>query len=69
MYVCICNAVTGSDIYAAVDRGVRNMRQLQSATGCSTECGKCTEVARQELAGALVEKKKFLYIVPAPAAA
>ena len=55
MYVCICNAVTDSDIRKAVDSGVHNMKQLGQATGCGTTCGCCREIAveilQQTLAG------------------
>lgn len=55
MYVCICNAVTDSDIRNAVGSGVRSMRQLLQETGCSSTCGCCRELAseilQQSLAG------------------
>jgi bacterioferritin-associated ferredoxin len=69
MYVCICQSVTDSDIRAAVDSGVRNLRQLKAETGCGTGCGTCAQVVRRELADALVEKKTFLRIIPAHIAA
>ncbi|MGB5488083.1 MAG: (2Fe-2S)-binding protein [Lysobacterales bacterium] len=55
MYVCICNAVTDSDIRKAVDSGVHNMKQLSQATGCGNTCGCCREIAveilQQTMAG------------------
>jgi bacterioferritin-associated ferredoxin len=69
MYVCVCNSVTNTDIRNAVDDGVRNLRQLRVATGCSTGCGKCLDMARQELNQALAQKRSFLQIVPSSAVA
>ena len=55
MYVCVCNAVTDSDIRNAVDDGVCTMRQLRQMTGCASACGCCKELAveilQQSLAG------------------
>lgn len=69
MYVCVCNAVTDSDIRAAVDGGARNLRQLQAETGCGTGCGRCTDAARQELDDVLAEQASFLRIDSLPALA
>jgi bacterioferritin-associated ferredoxin len=69
MYICVCNSVTDGDIRDAVDAGVRSLRQLIAETGCSTGCGKCTDLARQELADALVEKRQFLHVIATPASA
>ena len=58
MYVCVCNAVTDSDIRNAVDNGVRNMRQLSQATACSTTCGCCKEMAVGVLQEALKDNRQ-----------
>ena len=58
MYVCICNAVTDSDIRTAVDSGVRTMGQLRQTTGCGTTCGCCKELTVEVLHQALTEKRK-----------
>jgi len=57
MYVCVCNAVTDSDIRKAVEGGVRNLRQLKQTTQCGTRCGSCTEMSTQVLQQALSEKR------------
>jgi len=49
MYVCICNAVTDSQIREAADAGVTNLWQLQSELGVATNCGSCKEVATEIL--------------------
>jgi bacterioferritin-associated ferredoxin len=69
MYICICNAVTDSDIRQAVDGGVRNLRQLKQQTGCSTGCGNCQQAAREALNDALRERRDFLTVVASPSAA
>jgi bacterioferritin-associated ferredoxin len=69
VYVCICNAVTDSDIRRAVDNGVRDIRQLKMETGCSTNCGSCETTAREILDETLRERGPFLTIVTAHTAA
>lgn len=59
MYVCICNAVTDSDIRNAVQDGVRNMKQLTGETGCSSTCGCCRDTANDVLQKALAESSAF----------
>ena len=49
MYVCICNAVTDSQIREAAKAGVTNVWQLQSELGVATNCGSCREVAAEIL--------------------
>jgi bacterioferritin-associated ferredoxin len=49
MYVCICNAVTESDVREAVRQGVRSLRVLASETGCGTNCGRCARTAAEVL--------------------
>ena len=49
MYVCLCKAVTDSDIVEAANGGVRTMRQLARETGCSSNCGRCAVTAAEIL--------------------
>ncbi|GAB3023020.1 (2Fe-2S)-binding protein [Oleiagrimonas citrea] len=49
MYVCICNAVTQSDIHREAEDGVRDFAELQARTDCSTCCGCCEAEARHTL--------------------
>jgi len=53
MYICICNAVTETDIQQAVDEGVNSFRDLSFKTGCGTQCGSCVKLARQVMDQAL----------------
>lgn len=49
MYICICNAVTESSIRQAVRDGARNIFDLIGRTGCSTQCGRCSDLATEIL--------------------
>jgi bacterioferritin-associated ferredoxin len=49
MYICICNAVTESSIRQAVRDGARNIFDLIGRTGCSTQCGRCSDLATEVL--------------------
>ena len=56
MYVCVCNAVTDSQIRRAIGDGVTSLWGLQSELGVAAGCGSCTlhamDVLRDELADA-----------------
>ena len=48
MYVCICHAVTDSQIRCTVEeRQIRNLRELAAETGVATRCGRCARCAHQ----------------------
>jgi bacterioferritin-associated ferredoxin len=51
MYVCVCNAVTESQVLRAVEEGVRNLRGLQARLGIALECGRCASHAHGLLKG------------------
>ena len=55
MYICICNAVTDTQIRHAVSTGARTMRDLRQQLGVCSSCGKCGKCARQILHGALAD--------------
>ena len=62
MYVCLCKAVTDADIHEAVNGGVRSMRQLAKATGCSSNCGRCAVTASEILGQATGQDSNALTI-------
>lgn len=66
MYVCLCKAVTDSDIHEAVNGGVRTMRQLARQTGCSSNCGRCAVTAAEILGQATGQGASQLEIVSQP---
>ena len=49
MYVCICNAITDSDIRNAADDGATNLWDLQSTLGVASGCGSCKRHAMEIL--------------------
>ena len=64
MYVCVCNAVTDSDIRDVVDNGVRTIRQLRQKTGCTSSCGCCKEMAVEILQQAIADTRQSLVELP-----
>ncbi|WFP51823.1 (2Fe-2S)-binding protein [Methylomonas sp. EFPC3] len=47
MYVCICKAVTDSQLDAAIARGLCSRKQLFHCFGVGGDCGKCNkDIAR-----------------------
>ncbi|MGZ8223697.1 MAG: (2Fe-2S)-binding protein, partial [Methylobacter sp.] len=41
MYVCVCKAVTDTQIKNAIDKGICTRRQLFQCFGVGGDCGKC----------------------------
>jgi len=41
MYVCVCKAVTDSQILTAIENGVCTRKQLIHCFGVGKDCGKC----------------------------
>lgn len=41
MYVCVCNAVTETDIKKAVKEGANCLHHLESKLGVNSQCGAC----------------------------
>ena len=55
MYVCICRAVTEQDIKTTVAKGMTSVGQVCQQLGCTSQCGKCTELVRIVHQSALME--------------
>ncbi|MBI2779988.1 MAG: (2Fe-2S)-binding protein [Gammaproteobacteria bacterium] len=55
MYICLCHAVTESDIHHAVAQGACTLRDLRSDLKVATQCGRCATCARTCLNQALAE--------------
>ena len=49
MYVCICNAITDTQIRQAAESGVLDLWGLQAELGVATDCGSCKETAAEIL--------------------
>jgi len=52
MYVCICNAVTDSDIIEAQNNGHTKLKDITRHLGVGNCCGRCVETAKEILTGA-----------------
>ena len=49
MYVCVCNAITDSQIREAAEAGVEDLWALQATLGVASNCGSCKETAAEIL--------------------
>ncbi|MDP2902704.1 MAG: (2Fe-2S)-binding protein [Methylovulum sp.] len=43
MYICVCKAVTNSQILTAIENGACTRRQLTQCFGLGKDCGKCNK--------------------------
>jgi len=46
MYVCVCNAVTDSEVRSCAHDGARSLADLRERLGVATDCGRCARYAR-----------------------
>ncbi|MGY4098744.1 (2Fe-2S)-binding protein [Nocardia sp. R16R-3T] len=49
MYVCICNAVSESDVHSCVAAGASSTAQVKKACGWKPGCGSCTRRLSEEV--------------------
>lgn len=49
MYICVCKAVTDTQLRAAIDKGVCTRRQLTHCFGVGKDCGKCNKEVKELL--------------------
>jgi bacterioferritin-associated ferredoxin len=52
MYICVCKAVTDSQIRTAIDQGMCTRKKLTHCFGLGKDCGKCNQEVN-----ALLEQK------------
>lgn len=57
MYVCVCSAVTESDVNQAIDNGADTVQQLKDELNVSICCGSC-ECTIEEM----LEEKSSSYL-------
>lgn len=69
MYVCVCNAITDSQIRKAAASGARTVWDLQSQLGVATNCGSCMEVAQEILSESRRQSGKFEPVLYQPSLA
>ncbi|WP_163686470.1 (2Fe-2S)-binding protein [Mycolicibacterium gadium] len=46
MYVCLCQGVTNETVSAAVVAGAKTPKQVSTACGAGSECGRCCRTIR-----------------------
>lgn len=51
MYVCVCKAVTDTQIKHAISEGVSSRRELFKCLGVGSDCGKCNPQIKELLNG------------------
>jgi bacterioferritin-associated ferredoxin len=51
MYVCVCKAVTDTQIKRAINEGMSSRRELFKCLGVGGGCGKCTPHVKELLDG------------------
>jgi bacterioferritin-associated ferredoxin len=49
MYVCLCNAITESQVQDAINEGACDLACLRSELGIASQCGRCAETASKML--------------------
>ncbi len=47
MYICVCKAVTDSQIKTAIDNGMNTRKALHQCLGVGSGCGKCNRHVRE----------------------
>ena len=47
MYICVCKAVTDSQIKTAIDNGLNTRKALHQCLGVGSSCGKCNRHVRE----------------------
>ncbi|MDB2387210.1 bacterioferritin-associated ferredoxin [Shewanella sp.] len=47
MYVCLCHAITDTQIKEAVSQGDTSIAQVKKRLGVGDQCGKCVTMASQ----------------------
>jgi bacterioferritin-associated ferredoxin len=52
MYVCVCLAVTDSEVQSAVDAGASTVAQVTSACRAGGDCGACHSMIEQMIESA-----------------
>ena len=58
MYVCLCKAVTDSQIKEFVNGGAGSFEEVCKQLGVATQCGKCSQLA-QNIVEATVKNALF----------
>ena len=49
MYICLCKAVTDSQIRQAICEGAYSIRELRQRLGVASQCGRCGQCVKSVL--------------------
>ena len=55
MYICICNALTDTQVTRAIENGCRQPKDVYKACGTQPQCGSCMETMSNMLDRAMGE--------------
>ncbi len=64
MYVCICNAITDTEIQEAINQGACSMKCLRSELGVGSQCGKCETYATKMIAASTIAAPASFVPIP-----
>ena len=67
MYVCLCKAITESQISAAVDEGADSLVKLRKKIGVADSCGSCIETTESIIQKKTKENSKPSIYIPSVA--
>jgi bacterioferritin-associated ferredoxin len=42
VYICLCNALTDTQVREAASSGAMRVRDVYAGCGCQAQCGRCT---------------------------
>ena len=59
MFICLCRAVTDTQIVEAVDGGAHQLSHLEEVCGVGSGCGGCREIAQQLIDERLAESRSY----------
>ena len=63
MYVCVCNAITESELSDLARAGARTPEEAYEKLGCEPQCGSCLSYAQELMDGERGKKRPPLRIV------
>ncbi|MEM9620176.1 MAG: (2Fe-2S)-binding protein [Pseudomonadota bacterium] len=59
MFVCVCHAISDSDIKSAIHAGAEDLDSIQARLGAGTACGTCQDFTQQLIDETLAEKLTY----------
>lgn len=62
MYICLCNAVTDSQIKSAIEEGHESLRSLKRELCIGKQCGKCIPDVMNILSESIASQEAYYEI-------